>query len=73
MTLLGVPFGVTTGRRGALYGVGLAIILGAAYWLVNSFFIAVGQAALMPAVLAAWAANLLFLAVAAYMTLTVRT
>jgi LPS export ABC transporter permease LptG/LPS export ABC transporter permease LptF len=73
MTLLGVPFGVTTGRRGALYGVGLAIILGAAYWLVNSFFIAVGQAALMPAILAAWAANLLFLALAAYMTLTVRT
>lgn len=73
MTLLGIPFGVTTGRRGALYGVGLAIILGAAYWLVNSFFIAIGQAALMPAVLAAWAANLLFLAVAAYMTLTVRT
>jgi LPS export ABC transporter permease LptG len=73
MTLLGIPFGVTTGRRGALYGVGLAIILGAAYWLVNSFFIAIGQAALMPAVLAAWAANLLFLALAAYMTLTVRT
>ncbi len=25
MTLLGVPFGITTGRRGALYGIGLAI------------------------------------------------
>jgi lipopolysaccharide export system permease protein len=73
MTLLGVPFGLTTGKRGALYGVGLAIILGAGYWLVNTFFLAVGQAALMPPALAAWAANLLFLAGALYMTLTVRT
>src|SRR5262245_56974815 len=73
MTILGVPFGATTGRRGSLYGIGLALILGVAYWLLNTFFLAVGEAALMPAVLAAWAANLLFLALAAYMTLTVRT
>ena len=73
MTILGVPFGATTGRRGALYGIGLALILGVTYWLLNTFFLAVGEAALMPAVLAAWAANLLFLALAAYLTLTVRT
>jgi lipopolysaccharide export LptBFGC system permease protein LptF len=73
MTILGVPFGATTGRRGSLYGIGLALILGVGYWLLNTFFLAVGEAALMPAILAAWAANLLFLALAAYMTLTVRT
>jgi lipopolysaccharide export system permease protein len=73
MTLIGIPFGATTGRRGALYGIGLALILGAVYWLLNAFFLAVGQAALMPAMLAAWSANLLFLAAAAYLTLTVRT
>ena len=27
MTLLAVPFGVTTGRRGALYGIGLGIVI----------------------------------------------
>jgi LPS export ABC transporter permease LptG len=73
MTLLGVPFGVTTGRRGALYGIGLAIILAAVYWLTNTVFVAFGQADLLPPMLAAWAANILFLAMAAYMTLTVRT
>jgi LPS export ABC transporter permease LptG len=73
MTVLGVPFGATTGRRGSLYGIGLALIIGVSYWLLNTFFLAVGQAALMPAALAAWAANLLLLAVAAYLTLTVRT
>jgi LPS export ABC transporter permease LptG/LPS export ABC transporter permease LptF len=73
MTLLGIPFGVTTGRRGALYGIGLAVILGSAYWLVNTFFLAVGQASLLPPALAAWAANILFLTAAAYLMLTVRT
>jgi LPS export ABC transporter permease LptG len=73
MTLIGVPFGVTMGRRGALYGIGVALILGCAYWLVNTFFVAAGQADVLPPALAAWAANLLFLALAGYATLTVRT
>jgi LPS export ABC transporter permease LptG/LPS export ABC transporter permease LptF len=73
MTLIGVPFGVTMGRRGALYGIGVALILGCAYWLVNAFFTAAGQADVLPAALAAWAANLLFLALAGYATMTVRT
>jgi LPS export ABC transporter permease LptG/LPS export ABC transporter permease LptF len=73
MTLLGVPFGISTGRRGALYGVGLAIILGVGYWLLNTFFLAVGNADRLAPPLAAWAANALFLAVGLYATLTVRT
>ena len=73
MTLLGIPFAMTIGRRGALYGVGLAIILASAYWLLNTVFLAVGQAGLLPPALAAWAANLLLLAAAAYLTLSVRT
>jgi LPS export ABC transporter permease LptG/LPS export ABC transporter permease LptF len=73
MTILGVPFGLTLGRRGALYGIGLAMVLGAAYWLLNAFFMAVGRADLLPAALAAWAANILFLAVALYAMLTART
>jgi LPS export ABC transporter permease LptG/LPS export ABC transporter permease LptF len=73
MTLLGIPFGLTTGRRGALYGVGLAMVLGAAYWLLNTFFMAVGRAELLSPLLAAWATNILFLALATYATLTART
>jgi lipopolysaccharide export system permease protein len=73
MTLLGVPFGATMGRRGALYGVGLALVLGAMYWLLNTFFVAVGEAGLLEPALAAWATNLLFLSLAAYALLTART
>jgi lipopolysaccharide export LptBFGC system permease protein LptF len=73
MTLVGIPFAMTVGRRGALYGVGLAIIVASAYWLLNTLFLAIGRADLLPAPLAAWAANLLCLAGAGYLTLSVRT
>ena len=33
MTLLAVPFAVTTGRRGALYGIGVGIVLAIVYWI----------------------------------------
>jgi lipopolysaccharide export LptBFGC system permease protein LptF len=62
-----------TGRRGALYAIGLAIVLAFAYWLVTTVFLAVGTAGLLPAPLAAWSANILFLIAAGYLTLTVRT
>jgi LPS export ABC transporter permease LptG/LPS export ABC transporter permease LptF len=73
MTLLGVPFAVTTGRRGALYGIGVGIVLAMVYWTANNLFGAVGDAGLLPPLLAAWAPNVLFGAGAAYLLLTVRT
>ncbi len=73
MTLLAVPFAVTTGRRGALYGVGVGIVLAIVYWTTQSVFGAVGAGGLISPVLAAWAANILFGAAAAYMLLTVQT
>ncbi len=73
MTLIAIPLGVTTGRRGALYGIGLAVVLAVAYLLTSSLFIAFGSATLLPAVLAAWATNILFAAAALTMLFTVRT
>ena len=73
MTLIAVPFAVTTGRRGALYGVGAGIVLAIVYWTAISLFAALGSGGLMPPTLAAWAPNLMFGAVAAYLLLTVRT
>jgi LPS export ABC transporter permease LptG/LPS export ABC transporter permease LptF len=73
MTVLAVPFAVTTGRRGALYGIGVGIVLAMVYWTANNLFGAVGAAGLLSPVLAAWAPNILFGAGAAYLLLTVRT
>ena len=73
MTLIAVPFAVTTGRRGALYGIGVGIVLAMVYWTANNLFAAIGSAGILAPALAAWAPNLLFGAGAAYLLLTVRT
>ena len=73
MTLLAVPFGVTTGRRGTLYGIGLGIVIALSYWIVMSVFVAVGKAGLLSPVLAAWTPNIIVAAVAAYLFLTAKT
>jgi LPS export ABC transporter permease LptF/LPS export ABC transporter permease LptG len=73
MTLIAVPFAVMTGRRGAMYGVGVGIVLAITYWVAISVFAALGTGGLIGPALAAWAPNLLFGAGAGYLLLTVRT
>ncbi len=60
LVLIGLPFAFTTGRRGALYGVGIALILGVVYKAAVAFFVAMGAAGYLPPVAAAWAPNILF-------------
>ena len=73
LTLIAVPFAVTTGRHGTLYGVGIGIMLAISYWVVITVFSAFGSAGLLTPVLAAWAPNVLFGGSAVYLLLTVRT
>ena len=73
LTLIAVPFAVTTGRHGALYGVGIGITLAISYWVVISVFAAIGSAGLLTPLLAAWAPNVLFGGSAIYLLLTVPT
>jgi lipopolysaccharide export LptBFGC system permease protein LptF len=73
MTLIGVPFAVTTGRRGALYGIGIGIFLAITYWGLFIIFTAIGGAGMLTPALAAWAPNVMFLCIASYLMLTVRT
>jgi LPS export ABC transporter permease LptG len=73
LTILAVPLGAVSGRHGALYGMGLAIVLAVIYFLAQTLFVAAGTAAMLPTPLAAWGANLLFLSAAVYLLLTVRT
>ena len=73
MTLLGVPFSFVVARRGALYGIGASIVIGIVYWACLGIFEALGNNALLPAFLAAWAPNLLFGAIGLYLLLTLDT
>jgi LPS export ABC transporter permease LptF/LPS export ABC transporter permease LptG len=73
MTLLGIPFSFVVARRGALYGIGIAIVIGIVYWAFLGVFEALGNNALLPASLAAWAPNLVFGSAGLYLLLTLDT
>lgn len=73
MTLIGIPFSFVVARRGALYGIGLSIVLAILYWACLQIFEALGNNALLPPLLAAWAPNLLFGVAGLYLMLTLET
>jgi LPS export ABC transporter permease LptG len=73
MTLLAVPFSFIVARRGALYGIGIAIVIAIVYWSVLGIFEALGNNALLHPALAAWAPNLAFGAIGLYLILTLET
>jgi len=73
MVLVGLPFGFTLGRKGALYGVGLGILLGVIYWLGSGLFEALGRYRYVSAVLAGWGPGGLFGALGVYFFFRVRT
>jgi lipopolysaccharide export LptBFGC system permease protein LptF len=73
MTLLGIPFAFVVARRGALYGIGVSIVIGIMYWACLGVFEALGNNALLPPMLAAWAPNLIFGSAGLYLLLTLDT
>jgi lipopolysaccharide export LptBFGC system permease protein LptF len=73
MTLIGIPFAFVVARRGALYGIGVSIVIAIVYWACLGTFEALGNNALLPAPLAAWAPNLLFGVAGLYRMLTLET
>ncbi len=73
MTLIAIPFSFVVGRRGALYGIGLSIVIAIVYQACLAICEALGNNALLPPVLAAWAPNLIFAAGGLYLMLTLET
>jgi len=73
MTLLAIPFGMTAGKRGTLYGIGIGIVLALSYWIVGGAFAAIGKAGILSPIMAGWAPNILAAGSAAYLLLTART
>ena len=61
VTLLGVSFGVHTGRRGALSGIGLCLALVFSYYFLVNTFLALGKKGDLAPWLAAWAPNMIYL------------
>jgi len=73
MVLIALPFAFRMGKRGALYGVGIALILGIFYWMIYAIFTKFGEVGNLPPLLSAWSANILFALAAMYLFLHVET
>lgn len=75
MGLIALPFSFRMGNRtgGALYGIGVALFVAFVYWTVFGVFIQLGEVGSLPAILAAWSANILFIIAALYMFIQVET
>lgn len=67
VTLLGISFGVHTGRRGALSGICLCLALFFSYYLVVNVFLALGKKSTLPAWLGGWGPNILYLILALWL------
>ena len=73
MALVALPFAFRLGRRGALYGIGLSLVLGMVLLGVFAFFSTLGQVGTLPPLVAVWAPAALFAALSTYLFLGVRT
>ncbi|HET9766929.1 MAG TPA: LptF/LptG family permease, partial [Thermoanaerobaculia bacterium] len=60
MALVALPFAFRLGRRGALYGVGLSLVLGMVLLGVFAFFSTLGGVGTLPPLVAVWAPSLIF-------------
>lgn len=72
MAFLGIPFSLRTGRSsGIAVGIGISLGIGFSYFVINSVLLSFGQGGVLPPLIAAWAANLIFIGLGVWLTLTV--
>jgi LPS export ABC transporter permease LptG/LPS export ABC transporter permease LptF len=73
MALIAAPFGFMVGNRGAMTGIGVAIIIAIVYWGVSSVFDKAGGAGQLPPAMAAWSPDAIFAMAGMYMVLRLRS
>lgn len=73
MACVALPFAFRLGRQGALYGLGLSVVLGIVFFAIYAFFMKLGEVGAFPAPVAVWSPSVLFALLSAYLFLGVRT
>ena len=73
VSLIGIPFAFSAGRKGALSGIAISIGIAIVYWSVSSLFEAMGNLGQLPPAAAAWSPDVLFGLGGVYLLLRVRT
>jgi LPS export ABC transporter permease LptF/LPS export ABC transporter permease LptG len=73
MAVLAIPFSLSTGKKGAITGVAVAVGIAVFYTVVSRLFEAMGDLSQLPPALAAWSPDLIFVLVGGYLILKVPT
>ena len=73
MALIGLPFALTMGKKGALYGIAAGAFIGIVYWGAFGVFDVLGSNGLLAPLLAAWGPNILFSSGAAVLITSTQT
>ena len=73
MVLVAIPFALQSPRGGRLVGIGLAIMIMAGYLVVHYVALAFARADLLPPLIAAWTANVIFMGIGVSLLLRART
>ncbi|HEU5251151.1 MAG TPA: LptF/LptG family permease [Thermoanaerobaculia bacterium] len=73
MALLALPFAFRIGKRGALAGIGVGLVLGMAFLVSSAFFTKLGDVGALPPLLAAWSPHVLFTTAASFLLVRLRT
>jgi LPS export ABC transporter permease LptG len=71
--IIGIPFSFTPGKKGALYGIGIAVAIGLSYYVITRIFAYMGNSGMLAPLMAAWAPNVLFGVAALYGLFNVKT
>ena len=73
MAILAIPFALSTGKKGAVTGVAVAVGTAVFYTVVSRLFEAMGNLSQLPPAMAAWSPDLIFVLVGGYLILKVPT
>ena len=73
MALIAVPFSFKMGRHGALYGIGIAVMVSMVFWTLVGLANALGASGALPPLLSALAPYLLFAFTSLFFTLSLKT
>ena len=73
MVVLGIPFALKTGRTsGVAIGIGTGVAIGFAYFIINAAVQSYGRSGVLPPMVAAWGANLIFVLTGIWLSMTVK-
>ncbi len=73
MVVLGIPFAMRNSRSGGVaLGIGASVGIGFAYFVINAMLLSYGRSGVLPAVVAAWGANVIFCLAGTWLAMTVK-